>query len=123
DEKLINKSIDINFTIKEPSGTVDSHLNNLKMLLDIFKHKKVLIKEFSTKDELIDLDLKTMPCEEKDLIENILFFEDFKNLLEMLEIKQENFLLDNMSQEDYGKINTLISIFINNKTIKKKEYE
>lgn len=89
------------------------------MLLDIFKHKKVLIKEFSTKDKLIDLDLKTMPCEENDLIENILF-EDFKNLLEMLEIKQENFLLDNMSQEDYGKINTLISIFINNKTIKKR---
>ncbi|MCC0662489.1 hypothetical protein [Clostridioides sp. ZZV15-6597] len=120
DEKLINKSIDINFTIKEPSGTVDSHLNNLKMLLDIFKYKKVLIKEFSTKDELIDLDLKTMPCEENDLIENILFFEDFKNLLDILEIKQENFLLDNMSHEDYGKINTLINIFINNKTIKRK---
>ncbi|MGO1042168.1 hypothetical protein ACTPEO_05475 [Clostridioides difficile] len=114
---IINEALylylkDEKFELSDPTGTIDSYLETLKMLIDVIKFKNVTMKIGGTsiKAKIHNFDLK-----EKQITKKISFFTNLKKLFEILKLKQEDFLLEVMSSEDYDTLEELINIFVKNK--------
>lgn len=118
DEPYDEMTEDVKFILEEARGTVDSHLKNLEILLDVFEYEKMIIKKHSTKEELAKLHLRNIRYSKDDIIDDCVFFKNVKKVLEILDINQSKFLLENMSYEDYENLNLLIDIFIENEKFK-----
>ncbi|MCC0731212.1 hypothetical protein KGF36_11970 [Clostridioides sp. ZZV14-6009] len=103
---------DEKFELSDPTGTIDSYLEALKMLLDIIKSKNVTMKIGGTsiKAKIHNFDLK-----EKQITKRISLFTNLKKLFEILKLKQEDFLLEVIPNEDYDTLEELINIFVKKK--------
>ncbi|MDI0267826.1 hypothetical protein QIW52_17690 [Clostridioides difficile] len=103
---------DEKFELSDPTGTIDSYLETLKMLIDVIKFKNVTMKIGGTsiKAKIHNFDLK-----EKQITKKISFFANLKKLFEILKLKQEDFLLEVISSEDYDTLEELINIFVKKK--------
>ncbi|MCC0642590.1 MULTISPECIES: hypothetical protein [unclassified Clostridioides] len=114
---IINEALylylkDEKFELSDPTGTIDSYLETLKMLIDVIKFKNVTMKIGGTsiKAKIHNFDLK-----EKQITKKISFFANLKKLFKILKLKQEDFLLEVISSEDYDTLEELINIFVKKK--------
>lgn len=106
------------FEVNEPVGIIDDYLKTLNMLLDIIKYNIVIIKIGKNS---ITLKIENTTLKEKQLVKSISFFDNLKKLFEILGLRQDDFPLEEISDEDYSTLNALIDMFVKKKKVKKEK--